>query len=264
MSRGDREPAGMERLGPRTGAARRATAAIGVAVVCAVMVSCTSVGPPTGDGRVATRVVEPSSPAPSLTPLDVVRCTVTRELPANRDPLPARLVWPSGRPGLQAQTFVTYPDAGPDRCPGTLPRSGCLALAPWRAPLGEDFVVASRAKRLIDGSSEAIVSTAASAVPTRQSVRYGVVELPAGDPRRAVPYLERVMRECADAVPQRVGGASRLVGSTTSYYRQGPATVVLLTAKDAAAWLVLDGTTVVDAAELARIVGTAASRLLPS
>ena len=258
---------------PRGGARTAAlTVRFVVAVVLAVggVSACTSMvgGPaPTSAGpgpRSAATAVTPT-PTPSLTALDTVRCAVTRERPPSRDLLPARLIWPSGDTDERGQTFETA--AGASECPGELPKSGCNPPPPWSAPLVDDFFVASGATLLTAGSSGMYFANTNSSgvfVPNRQSVRYGVVHLRAGDPRDAVAYLERVVRQCASGAPQSLGGSARLVGTAPSDYRQGPATIVLLTGPDAAAWLVVDGTMQITEGELTRIVTVAASRLLPS
>lgn len=247
-----------------------------VAVVLAVggVSACTSMagGPaPTSTGpapRSATTAVTPTpTPTPSLTALDAVRCAVTRERPPSRDLLPARLIWPSGDTDERGQTFETAAGATSSECPGALPKSGCNPPTPWSAPLVDDFFVASGATLLTRGSSGMYFANTNSSgvfVPNRQSVRYGVVQLRAGDPRDAVAYLERELRQCASGEPQTLGGHTRLVGTTPSDYRQGPATIVLLTGPDAAAWLVVDGTMQITEGELTRLVTVAASRLLPS
>ena len=239
--------------------------AIGVIAACT-----TSVGEPAPaitrpTPKTTTTATTAVTPTPSLTVLDTVRCAVTRERPPSGDLLPARSIWPSGDTVERGQTFETVAGADASRCPGELPTTGCNRPTPWSAPLIDDFFVASGATHLTQGSSAVyFANTDANGVfvPNRQSVRYGVVRLRAGDPRGAVAYLERAMRQCDSATPQTVGGHRALVGTVTSEFRQGPATVVLLPGPHVAAWLVLDGTTQITETELARIVTVAASRLL--
>lgn len=276
------------RVTPRSQPVRAARAVAAAAVGCAVLASCTAADPPPNDARVAAATnaaaspsaatavaastsaapagVDGERPLPSMTPLDTVRCVVTRALPPRRDLLPARVLWPSGTDET-GQSFETVTGAPAQQCPGELPTAGCRPNPPWETPLREDFVVASGAVRLVDGSSATFFAASevtGVTVPNRQWVRYSVLNLRRGDPRGAVAYLERVMRECAGATSQPIGRTNRLVGTTRSFFRQGPATVVLLTGLDAAAWLVVDGSIAIDQAELARVVGVAASRLLPS
>lgn len=291
MSRGHHTPMRAHPIGTHAQPRSWATRALGVlvaAVVVVVLGSCTSVVVPPGDVRAAsatnaTNAAAPISsaaassssalagegserPLPSMTPLDIVRCVVTRTLPSNRDLVPARVVWPSGTDET-GRSFETVAGAPAQQCPGELPKAGCRPNPPWETPLREDFVVASGAVRLVDGSSATFFAPSdvtGVPVPNRQWVRYSMLNLRKGDPRGAIAYLDRVMRECAGATPQLIGGTTRLVGTTRSFFRQGPATVVLLTGQDTAAWLVLDGSIAIDDAELARVVGVAASRLLPS
>ncbi|MEO5744793.1 MAG: hypothetical protein ABIQ53_09430 [Terracoccus sp.] len=261
--------------GARTRPGARAalsTFRVGVAVVLAVggVSACTLMagGPaPTSTRPVPRSAAAAVPPTPSLTALDTVRCAVTRGRPPNRDLLPARLIWPSGDTDERGQTLETAAGADASQCPGELPKSGCNPPTPWSAPLVDDFFVASGATLLTTGSSGMYFANTDGSgvfVPNRQSVRYGVVKLRAGDPRGAVAYLERALRQCASGAPQTLGGSARLVGTTPSDYRQGPATIVLLTGPDAAAWLVVDGTMQITETELARIVKVAESRLLSS
>lgn len=208
----------------------------------------------------------PVVPTPSMTALDTVRCAVTRELPPGRDLLPALAIWPAGgsKPSVQSFQTVAGTGVGATGCRGALPASGCRPLPPWNASPSDDFFVASGATRRFEGAattSFAGTGETGSGVTNLQSVRYGLVQLRDGDPRGALAYLRRAMRQCASAVPLGLGGHPRLVGTGPSEFRQGPANVVLLEGSDAAAWLVVDGTTQVTEGELARIVTVAASRL---
>ena len=250
--------------------------AVGLTVVA--LAACTSsMGEPTptaGRPTAATGAVGTSpTPSPVLTPLDTLRCTVQRTLPPGQGGLPLDSVRPGGAIGAEAEGPVeTVPGADAGRCPGSLPTALCDEPRPWSRPGDDHFFTATRATRRVEGAvtwSQASTSgpSQSAALPTvldLQSVGYGLLDVRAGDPARALVYLERAAQECDSATPVTLGGQRALVGTLTSQFRQGPATLVLLRAPDAAAWLVVDGTTATSRAQLNRIVAVAASRLLPS
>lgn len=205
-------------------------------------------------------------PAPEMTPIDTLRCASSHNLPAVSNPFPARVIWGAALDRATGTDEAVETVPGPDaaRCAHVLP-AGCDS-PPWAWPPNERFFVASGATRRLRGESGTAGSTSAtSAAPVvdRQSVQWGSLELPPGDPLGVLAHLRRTATECASAVPATVGGRPVLVGTAGSDYRQGPAVIVLLTGRDAAAWLTVDGTTVLPEHELARIVAAAAARLLP-
>ena len=262
-------PRARSRLGARTALS---TVGRGVAVALTVvgLVACTSVvGNPTPTGTGPT-AASPSTPAPVLTPVDTDQCVVERTLPPDQNPLPAEVIRPPTAIGSRTQKPVeTVPGADASGCLGSLPTSGCDEPRPWSEPPGDRFFTATRATRWVRGvvtwvAADTSHGAVATGVNDLQSVSYDVLQLRPGDPARTLAYLERSVQQCEGATPAIVGGRRALVGTMTSTFRQGPSTVVLLTTSDAAAWLVLDGTTRISQAELTRIVAVAASRLLPS
>lgn len=248
---------------------------VAAALAVSGLAACTSaqVEPtPTGSRAPATTEVD-ASPSPVLTPLDILRCAVQRTLSPGQGGLPLDAVRPADATGAETQGPVeTVPGADARRCPGALPTAVCDKPRPWSQPGNERFFTATRATRRVEGSATwSLASTprvsrsaVATGVEDLQSVGYGLLDLEPGDPARALAYLERSVQQCESATSVTMGGRRALVGTLTSQFRQGPATIVLLTGPDAAAWIVLDGTTQMPEAERARIVALAASRLLPS
>ncbi|MDN5767661.1 MAG: hypothetical protein L0H96_18295 [Humibacillus sp.] len=202
--------------------------------------------------------------------MDTDQCAVQRTLPPGQGGLPADSILPANAIEAGTQGPVeTVPGADAGGCAGSLPTSGCDEPRPWSEPPGDRFFTATRATRWVWGivtwvSAGASQSATATGVKDLQSVSYDLLQLRPGDPAGTLAYLERSVQQCEGATAVTMGGHRALVGTMTSGFRQGPATVVLLTGPDAAAWLVFDGTTQISAPELTRIVDVAASRLLPS
>ncbi|WP_139142837.1 hypothetical protein [Humibacillus sp. DSM 29435] len=251
----------------------RLMVAAGLTVAGAAACTSSAGGPAPASTRPSAATAPTSRPAPVLTPLDTLRCVVQRTITTDRGGLPPDSVKPAEAVGAATEGPVeTVPGADAAACPGALPAAGCDEPSPWSRPGDERFFTASRATRRVEGvvtwslvsKPPPSQSAAADGVNDLQSIGYGVLNLKRGDPGRVLAYLERVVRQCDSAIPLSVGGRRALVGTVTSQFRQGPADVVLLTSQDAAAWLLLDGTTQLSDTELARIVSVAASRLLPS
>lgn len=247
---------------------------VAAGLTVAGVAACTSsAGGPAPTSTRPAATAPTTRPAPVLTPLDTLRCVVQRTITTDRGGLPPDSVQPAEAVGAATEGPVeTVPGADAATCPGALPAAGCDEPGPWSRPGDQRFFTASRATRRVEGVvTWSLVSTPppsqsapADGVNDLQSIGYGVLNLTPGDPGRVLAYLERVVRQCDSAIPLSVGGRRDLVGMVTSQFRQGPADVVLLTSPDAAAWLLLDGTTQLSDTELARIVGVAASRLLLS
>ena len=249
-------------------------------LVVSGMAACTSSTgepAPSSSRRPASTTAAATTPLPSpvLTPLDTLRCVVQRTLAPDEDGLFADSVRPAAAIGAETQGPVeTVPGADAVRCPGSLPAGSrvCDEPRPWSRPADVRFFTASGATRRVEGAltwslagtPRPSQSAAAVRVIDLQSVGYGVLDLRAGDPAGALGYLERSALQCDSASRVTLGGRRALVGTVTSQYRQGPATLVLLPGSNAAAWLVFDGTTRISQAELTRIVAVAAARLLPS
>lgn len=248
---------------------------VAAALVVGGLAACTSaqVGPTlTGTQAPATIEVD-ASPSPVLTPLDTLRCVVQRTLPLGQGGLPLDSIRRADATGAETQGPVeTVPGADASRCPGALPTAVCDEPRPWSRPGDERFFTATRATLRVEGSATwSLVasprvsgSAVATGVKDLQSVGYGLLRVRPSDPARALAYLERSARQCERATSVTLGSRRVLVGTVTSQFRQGPATVVLLPGPNAAAWLLLDGTTQLPESELVRIVEVAASRLLPS
>ena len=201
-----------------------------------------------------------------MTPIDTLRCAASHNLPAANNPFPDRVIWGASADRATGTDEAVETVPGPDaaRCAHVLP-SGCDSQ-PWTWPPNDGFFVASGATRRLRGESGTAggaVATSPSQVVDRQSVRWGALELPPGDPLGVLANLRRTATECASAGPATIGGRPVLVATARSDYRQGPAVLVLLTGRDGAAWLTVDGTTELAAPELSRIVAAAAARLLP-
>ncbi len=216
-----------------------------------------------------------------MTPVDSRICSEVRDVPAATSPLPAAVIWP-----VSARSPVTtggadvvvemVPGADVARCRADReprprdPRAALGPLAcdsdqPWTGPLTDRYVVAGEATRQLRGEAGIADDPApmgGAEVVDRQSVTWGSLEVPTGDPDGALTRLTRAARECAGATRTTIAGRPVLVGSAPSDFREGPATVVLLVGPDAAAWLTLDGTTALPQTELVRIVRAAAPRLL--
>lgn len=249
---------------------------VAAGLTVAWLTACTSsVGEPTPTDTGPTVAAPFPSPVPSpvLTPVDTEQCIVQHTIPAGQGGLPLAVVRPVGAIGATTQGPVeTVPGADAKGCPGSLPKSGCDEPRPWSEPVSDRVFTATRATRFVEGiltwesagAPRPSHSAAATGVTDLQSVSYGLLQLRPGDPAGTLAYLERSVQQCDGATPATVGGRRVLVGTMSSAFRQGPATVVLLTGPDAAAWLVFDGTTQIPQAGLTRIVEVAASRLLPS
>ncbi|MCU1538056.1 MAG: hypothetical protein JWP82_2407 [Humibacillus sp.] len=250
-------------------------------VVATPAPSATTPGPSAATSAAIGTTVDPT-PDPLMTPVDSRICAEIRDVPAARSPLPAAVIWPvSARSpvttgGADVVTEVV-PGADVARCRADReprprdPRAELGPLAcdtdqPWIGAPSDRYVVAGEASRELHGESVIANDPApmgGAEVVDRQSVRWGSLEVPTGDPNAALTRLARAARECAGATPRTVAGRPALVGSVRSDYRQGPATLVLLLGR-AAAWLTLDGTTATPETEVVRIVRLGAARLLPA
>ncbi|MBB2987297.1 hypothetical protein [Terracoccus luteus] len=230
---------------------------------------------PTGslrDGSVTAAPTAPAepTPAPSLTPIDTLRCAREVQRPGP-GPLPASVLqdavpavrWGGGLAG--AVETVPGPDAG--RCAPGLPAVRCADRPPWLYPPTTDLFTASGATRALRGQVTGQVRRTTSAGATvldLQSATWASLTLAPADAAKAATYLRSTVERCADGSPQTLRGRRVDVGIAPSQYRQGPATVVVLTGPSAVGWLVLDGTTALSTSELARLVAAAAPRLVPT
>ena len=99
---------------------------------------------------------------------------------------------------------------------------------PWTGTTDDEFVPASRARRMVAGYLLTMPQLAGNQSPPESSpgtkvVTYRVLDLAPGDPRGLVDYLDLAFRTCARAREGTVAGVSGLTGTVRSEYGAGSA-----------------------------------------
>lgn len=232
---------------------------LSVSVLAACTVPGPESGPKPGPTPLAGAATVPAVAAPGLstTPDEPVmtpvgpaaQCTSTRPL-TGKGRLPLEAVFPGAESSAASDPKEVVPGADATdraRCPGELPADPlCGGLVPWTGLLPDAFVVASGARRLVQGYLLTMPRLAGNQAPPESSagtkaVTFALVDLAAGDPAGLFQYLHAAFGACAGAKPAAVAGVAALVGTVRSQYGAGSAEVVLLRRGDHVVWASLDG-----------------------
>jgi hypothetical protein len=134
--------------------------------------------------------------------------------------------WPTVGFSDPSETVPGADTGDPARCPGELPSDPlCDQPLPWAGLLGDGFLAASGARRIVDGYLLSMPKGAASDAPPENTpgarmVTYRLLDLAPDDPKAVGAYLDRAFRVCAEARtssgPSSMGRAGRRVSSSAS------------------------------------------------